>query len=205
MLYDTFDVTALLRQGDNAIGVWLAPGWFGDPATWTEMKMTASLHRFPYPAHALLAQLEVRDADGAAEIICSDDQWKTMPGPLTPVRSHWKYCFGFSGETYDGTRETPGWDTADFDDRQWARVNYVPTPTAELRARMIEPNRIRGIAEPIARERVGNASRDDLLALLFPPGSKFLSVFLSVIAISYRRGCRICAPGSTCRTGRAVP
>ena len=25
MLYDTFDVTALLQQGDNAVGVWLAP------------------------------------------------------------------------------------------------------------------------------------------------------------------------------------
>ena len=167
MLYDTFDVTSLLQAGNNAIGVWLAPGWFGDPATWTEMKIPASMHRFPYPPHALLARLEVRYADGSTDAICTDEHWRTAPGPLAPVRSHWKYCFGFSGEIYDGTRETPGWDTAAFDYSRWDQVNYVPAPTAELNARVVEPNRVRDVREPASRERVEpNADEAELIELL---------------------------------------
>ena len=45
MLYDTFDVMALLQQGDNAVGVWLAPGWFGDPTTWPKMPMPTAAVR----------------------------------------------------------------------------------------------------------------------------------------------------------------
>ncbi|MFA6108237.1 MAG: alpha-L-rhamnosidase N-terminal domain-containing protein [Candidatus Latescibacterota bacterium] len=167
MFYDTFEVTPLLREGENALGVWLAPGWFGDPATWAEMHLPASLHAFPYPPHALRALLAVRYADGSEEEIGTDGQWKAMDGPLTPVRSHWKYCFGFSGEIYDGTRETPGWDSPGFDDREWTSVNSVSTPTAELNARPIEPNRVRQMTTPVTRERLDpGMSQTELLELL---------------------------------------
>ena len=167
MLYDTFDVTALLRQGDNAMGVWLAPGWFGDPTIWQKMPMPVKPSAFPNPPSALLAQLEVRYTDGSTEAICSDERWKSLPSPLIPVRSYWTYCFGFSGETYDATRETPGWDAPGFDDTGWNRVNCVPMPTAEVRARMVEPNRIRAITKPTGRERIdGMKARADLVAIL---------------------------------------
>ena len=125
MLYDTYDVTHLIHKGDNAIGVWPAPGWFGDPATWTEMQIPGALHGFPYPPHALIAQLEIRYADGSVETIGTDGGWKAEAGPLIPVRSHWKYCFGFSGEVYDATREMAGWNTADFDYSGWKNINFV--------------------------------------------------------------------------------
>ena len=167
MLYDTFDVTALLRQGNNVIGVWLAPGWFGDPTTWQKMPMPVKPSAFPNPASALLAQLEVRYADGSTETICSDERWTTAPSPLIPVRSHWTYCFGFSGETYDATQETRGWDAPGFDDTGWSRVHCVPMPTAEVRACMVEPSRIRAIAKPAGQERIeGMKSRADLVAIL---------------------------------------
>jgi alpha-L-rhamnosidase len=167
MLYDTFDVTALLRQGDNAIGVWLAPGWFGDPTIWQKMPMPVKPSAFPNPASALLAQLEVRCADGSTATVCSDERWTTAPSPLIPVRSHWTYCFGFSGETYDATRETRGWDAPGFDDTGWNRVSCAPMPTAEVHARMVEPNRIRAITKPAGQERIdGIKSRADLVAIL---------------------------------------
>ena len=159
---------------------------------------------FPNPPSALLAQLEVRYADGSTEAICSDERWKSLPSPLIPVRSYWTYCFGFSGETYDATRETPGWDAPGFDDTGWNRVNCVPMPTAEVRARMVEPNRIRAITKPAGRERIeGMKSRADLLAILnryglynggttFGPGVWFFP--------EWQRPCRwsaISAPWST--------
>lgn len=122
---------------------------------------------FPNPASALLAQLEVRYADGSTDTVCSDERWTTAPSPLIPVRSHWKYGFEFSGETYDATRETLGWDAPGFDDTGWKRVNCAPMPTAEVRARMVEPNRIRAITKPTGRERIeGVKTQADRVAIL---------------------------------------
>jgi len=167
MLYDTYDVTALLREGRNAVGVWLAPGWFGDPEAWQEMPMPAKLRFFSSPSTALLAQIEVRGADGSTQTIATDDQWRAAASPLTPVRSHWKYCYGYSGEIYDGTRETPGWDTAGFDDRLWAQARCTEAPTAGLQARMIEPNRGRRMSEPAGRVRLEpGLAHDELISLL---------------------------------------
>ncbi|MBM3272588.1 hypothetical protein FJY94_04935 [Candidatus Kaiserbacteria bacterium] len=199
MLYDTFDVTALLRQGDNALGVWLAPGWFGDATIWQKMPMPVQPDAFPNPASALLAQLEVRYADGSTEAICSDERWKTAPSPLIPVRSHWTYCFGFSGETYDATRETPEWDAPGFDDAGWSQVHRVPMPTTEVRARMVEPNRIRAIAKPIGQERIeGTKTQADLMTILdcyglynggttFGPGVWFYPEWQQSYAASFER------------------
>lgn len=167
MLYDTYDVTSLLREGRNVISVWLAPGWFGDPITWQEMPMPTNAHFFPSPATALLAQLEVRGTDGSTRTITSDDQWRAAASPLTPVRSHWKYCYGYSGEIFDGTRETPGWDADDFDESGWAQARSMEAPTAALQARMIEPNRVRCVVETVKRARLEpGLSRDELIAAL---------------------------------------
>ena len=167
MFYDTFDVSGLLRQGENAIGVWLAPGWFGDPATWSEMKIDAVRHRYPYPANALIAQLEVRYGDGSVETVCTDEYWKTDDSPLTPVKSFWKYCFGWSGEIYDASKEQPGWDSSGFDDAGWSRILYVDAPTAELSAGMIEPNCIRRSLAPVSSEPVRKGTdADGLLEIL---------------------------------------
>lgn len=167
MYYDTFDVTDLLREGENALGVWLAPGWFGDPILWSEMDMPVSMHVFPVRPHALLAQLEVRHEDGSTEVIGSDELWKSTDSPLTPVASQWKYCFGCSGEVFDGTRETPGWDDAGFDDSDWGGVYVLQPPTRELCARMIEPNRVRAVVEPTGREAIApGTTREGLMGLL---------------------------------------
>ena len=111
------------------MGVSLAPGWFGDPVVWSKKQFPADMHNLPCRPHALPAQLEVRYADGSSETIASDEFWKAQPSPLTPVRSQWWYCFGCSGETFDGTRDTPGWDQPGFGDRQWTRINYTRMST----------------------------------------------------------------------------
>lgn len=167
MYYDTYDITHLLKKGKNAVGVWLAPGWFGDPATWMEMKINVPLHRFPYPPHCLIAQIEVFYDDGEVETICTDEYWKTEDSPLTPVPSYWKYCFGFSGEIYDGRKEMPGWNAPGFDDSQWNRISYVPSPANKLNACMIEPNRVRNKVGPVRQEFIENGkSNAELIEIL---------------------------------------
>jgi alpha-L-rhamnosidase len=106
--YQTFDVTGLIRGGDNTVGAWLADGWFRglvgfDGGT-----------RDLYGEHtALLAQLELTYTDGTVEVIGTDRHWRTAPGPVTGTGL-------YEGETHDARLEPAGWSSPGFDDSSWS-------------------------------------------------------------------------------------
>ncbi len=65
----TYDVKALLRQGKNLLTVQLADGWYrGSCGAWGKKNQYGAQTK-------LLAQLEITRADGAVEIICTDESW----------------------------------------------------------------------------------------------------------------------------------
>jgi alpha-L-rhamnosidase len=148
MLYDTLDVSSLVHEGENALGFWLSPGWFGDPSVHSAMNMPQG------QSHALIAQLVVEYPDHSQDVIVTDGAWKTAPSPFDPVRTHWKYCFGMSGEVYDGTRETLGWDGPGFNDASWKAAWVVDPPTRRLCARMTEPNAVKEVVAPVGRKHL---------------------------------------------------
>ncbi|MDD5708712.1 MAG: alpha-L-rhamnosidase N-terminal domain-containing protein, partial [Kiritimatiellae bacterium] len=76
--YQTYDVTSLLNEGDNAIGAMLGNGWYC--GLWQCWPPKAHL----YGNHPLLlTQLEIEYADGQRQLIASDDAWRgTSDGPL---------------------------------------------------------------------------------------------------------------------------
>jgi len=55
VVYQTYDVTDLIKQGANAIGVTLAPGWYA-----TSLKWDQEPNNFGDTPPALLAQLRIR-------------------------------------------------------------------------------------------------------------------------------------------------
>ena len=107
MLYDTFDVTGLLRQQQNAIAVQLAPGWYGGDRRDREAQL---MKRPDGPRHVLIAQLAITHPDGSKELVATDDTWKVEASHLEPVKSHWVHCFQGSGERADAEQEPFGWD-----------------------------------------------------------------------------------------------
>jgi len=107
--YQTYDVTELLRPGGNAVGAILGDGWFRGDVGWGRKRNVYGSRL------ALLLQIEIRYEDGRAETVASDDQWKASTGPIVASDI-------YDGETYDATREMPGWAAAGFDDRTWTRV-----------------------------------------------------------------------------------
>ncbi|MFI1732218.1 alpha-L-rhamnosidase [Streptomyces acidicola] len=114
--YQTYDVTGSVRPGANALGVFLAPGWYAGNI--------ASFGPRQYGERpALLVQLEVEYADGTSERITSGPQWRATAGPIVSADL-------LSGETYDARKETAGWTSPGFDDRSWLAVrgagNDVP-------------------------------------------------------------------------------
>src|SRR4030095_14022201 len=94
--YQTYDVTSLLREGDNAVGVVLGDGW-------SRRNLGCQEARHLYGGRlALLAQLKINYKDGREEIIASDQNWKAATGPILMSEI-------YHGENYDARRENAGW------------------------------------------------------------------------------------------------
>ncbi|MFD8812127.1 family 78 glycoside hydrolase catalytic domain [Streptomyces sp. NPDC059627] len=118
--YQTFDVTPLLRTGENTIGALLGEGWY------TGRLGFHGGSRNIYGEHrALLAQLEIAYADGRAQTVVTDGHWRTAAGPV--LRSEI-----YDGEAYDARRERPGWSAPGHDTSDWAPVHELLPSKAEL-------------------------------------------------------------------------
>ncbi|MCW8383298.1 family 78 glycoside hydrolase catalytic domain [Streptomyces justiciae] len=108
VLYDTFDVTALLRAGrENVVGAELGRGWYGvtTPQEWYWQLA-------PYAGQPRLrAKLVVTYADGSSTTLVTDRDWLTADGPTT-------FDSVYSGEKYDARR-------AD-ELGEWREVGYRP-------------------------------------------------------------------------------
>jgi alpha-L-rhamnosidase len=117
VLYQTYDVTAMVRNGPNALAAVLGNGWYcGGWQKWRS-KLEAIYGTEPY----LLAQLEIELSDGTSQTIASDDSWRgTANGPL-------QFAGIYEGASYDARKEMPGWDTAVFDDARWTAVKTAGT------------------------------------------------------------------------------
>ncbi|GIH02994.1 alpha-L-rhamnosidase [Rhizocola hellebori] len=112
--YQTFDVTHLLRDGGNAIGGWLAEGWYRGRLGFLGGK------RAIYGAHVgLFAQLEVVCADGSTVVVATDESWRAGASPIVATGL-------YDGEHYDARLERAGWSAPGFDDRDWAGVTAQP-------------------------------------------------------------------------------
>ena len=108
--YNTYDVTEMVRQGDNAIGAILADGWYVGYIGWGNQREHYGSDK-PY----LKAQLHVEYADGVKEIVATDGTWKATIGPIIEADF-------LMGETWDANKEMPGWSRAGFDDSGWSAV-----------------------------------------------------------------------------------
>ncbi|MGA2232350.1 MAG: family 78 glycoside hydrolase catalytic domain [Tepidisphaeraceae bacterium] len=127
VLYNSFDVAALLQSGDNAIGVTLGNG------PYNVLKIQGRYTKFAgsFGVPKLRAQIDIDFADNTQIHIASGAQWKTTRGPV--VFNH-----QYGGEDYDARRETHGWTEPHFDDNAWQPAAEISAPgTAEQAATLM--------------------------------------------------------------------
>lgn len=110
--YQTYDVTDLLKPGDNAIAVLLGDGWYRGFIGFSNKR------NFYGERLALLAQIKITYRDGREELISTDRNWKAATGPILASDI-------YNGETYDARLEKPGWASSGFDDNAWSGVKVV--------------------------------------------------------------------------------
>ena len=141
--YQTYDITALLQEDENAIGVILGDGWYRG-------KSGAFSPRNTYGERlALLVQLHLRYADGHQQLVLSDEGWKATTGPLLSSDLQ-------AGEVYDARLEMPGWNEPGFDASQWQKVAAVSYRTDHLVATNGPLVRAQEEITPIALVRTPN-------------------------------------------------
>ena len=124
LYYETYDITKLVQQGKNVIGILLGNGMLncngGDQ--WAFGK--ASYRSAPKTAFSIIA-------DGN-EIFSSHDTIKTHSSAIT-------YDDIREGESYDARLELDGWCTADFDDSDWTPAISAQIPKGICVENMVPP------------------------------------------------------------------
>ncbi len=119
VVYNTYDITALLRQGKNRFGMLLGSDHYPfDP-----------LH--PMYMRAIV-QIDLTYTDGTSEQVVSDS---TFGVAASPILSSNKYF----GERYDARLEIEGWCDPDFDDSKWEKAMVCSPPGGKYREILSPP------------------------------------------------------------------
>jgi alpha-L-rhamnosidase len=131
------DVTKLVKEGDNAIGVVVGNGLYHqhDKDAW-------DFFRAPWrDAVSLLAELHVQYRDGKTEIIATGEDWRQGIGPIV-------YDGTRHGETYDSQREIPNWASPGADESKFGPVVLATPPDARVVAQEHPPIRVTETRRP---------------------------------------------------------
>lgn len=109
--YQVYDVTDLLKLGENAWGIRLADGW------WRGITGGTVKNNFGYKLH-FLGQLELEYEDGRREVIGTDESFRWSTGGMLASDMQ-------MGDIYDAGMEPEGWNLAGFDDKNWKTVHIL--------------------------------------------------------------------------------
>jgi alpha-L-rhamnosidase len=116
-MYQTYDVTGMVKAGDNALGAMLGEGW------WSGLLSFGTIWNHFGDRQSLLAKLVITYKDGTSETVTTTPaKWKYYSaGPVV-------YSSLDFGEIYDAAREraVEGWASAGYNDSKWKGAVAVP-------------------------------------------------------------------------------
>ena len=138
--YLTYNVTSLVKNGANAIGVALGNGRY--------LSMRAnSMVTFGLPR--LIAQLNIEYDHGETVSILSDGTWKANnKGPITANNE-------FDGEKYDARLDLGKWTESGYDDSGWKPAERMESPKGKLVAQMSPSLKVMEEIKPLSVKSVG--------------------------------------------------
>jgi len=139
VLYQTYDVSHMLRPGANALGTILGNGWYNMPTRTIWAYDQAGWRDRP----ALLVQLEITHSDGTVTVVTSDETWRTNRGAIY-------FNSVFQGEYYDARREKDNWNQSGYQDAEWSPAEQVSGPLGQLKPHLMPPIRELSEITPVA-------------------------------------------------------
>ncbi|HEX8342351.1 MAG TPA: family 78 glycoside hydrolase catalytic domain [Tepidisphaeraceae bacterium] len=169
-LYDSYDVTASLKPGVNAVGLMLGNGFYNTHhGRYTKV-------RGSYGPLQAIGLIRLEYSDGSIEHVVTDASWKTSSGPVV-------FSSIFGGEDFDARLVQEGWDHPGFDDAQWETPAITKGPGGVLKGltAAAPPIRVMAVLKPVGRKQLSpnvavydlgqNASVVALIQVKGPAGS----------------------------------
>lgn len=132
VLYSAYDVTEMLSDGANAIGVMLADGMYN--VTPSKEGRHVYFER-SYGKMKLLAQLNLTLEDGSVQNFFTGEAWKMHPGLFT-------FCSIYGGEDVDLRLEQPRFSSPEEPTTGWLPAVCVKPPQGALCAQLIPPCKV---------------------------------------------------------------
>jgi alpha-L-rhamnosidase len=132
VVYQTYDVTHQIAQGENVIGALLAPGWYETPLEWFQQP-----NNYGLTPPALRAQLRIEHTDGSVEWVTTDASWQANQSIILHSEI-------YDGESQDLTRdEDTGWSRAGFPGSRWhERAMVIDPAPVKIVAQDFQPIRV---------------------------------------------------------------
>ena len=118
-LYNSFDITEALKQGENALGAIVGNGFYNV----NNERYRKLVIAYGYPK--LIFNITITFSDGTIKNIISDSSCRVSPSQIT-------YSSIFGGEDYDARLEQSGWNEAEFNDSEWQNPVLLGDSNAEL-------------------------------------------------------------------------
>ena len=119
LLYQTYEVTDYLVDGENGIGASLCAGWY-------KGMMGLEHKRNLYGKQtAFLCQLIIHYEDGTRDSVYSDENWLGNDSPV-------EFAEIYDGEIYNAKREIQGWCEAGKGNETWRKVSKIVYDKSKL-------------------------------------------------------------------------
>ncbi len=142
VLYTTYDITEMLQNGDNTLGIMLGNGWYNPLPLRLFGKFNLRDHQLT-GRPIVKAQVLIRYSDGSFDTFGTDETWETATGAVIKNNI-------YLGETYDARLEK-----SFSSPNGWKKASLAQNPTGVLTAQMQPPIRITKIVKPISIKEVG--------------------------------------------------
>lgn len=129
--YTEYEVTTLIQNGDNCLGVSLGNGFYNPLPLrkWGRRNLRKDL---TVGKPAFLSKLLIEYKDGTSKEIVSDTTWKYAPGPILKNSV-------YLGVAYDARKELKGWNTPEFNDDAWKPAQKGSSPGGKLQKAFFPP------------------------------------------------------------------
>ncbi|HSO85012.1 MAG TPA: family 78 glycoside hydrolase catalytic domain [Draconibacterium sp.] len=129
-LYVTHDITELITEGKNAVGVLLGNGWYNHQST-----AVWYFHEAPWRARPKFCiDLHITYSDSTKEIVSSGIDWKTALSDVV-------FNSIYTAEHQDARLIQEGWNSSGFDDSGWKNAIPVSAPSNNIVAQNLHPVR----------------------------------------------------------------
>ncbi|HSL86945.1 MAG TPA: alpha-L-rhamnosidase N-terminal domain-containing protein, partial [Bacteroidales bacterium] len=132
VMYLSYDISDLLKKGENVMGAIVGNGFYNAPMNWTQS----------YGTPSFLGQIYITYTDGTEDIIVSDESWKASKSPIV-------MDLIYQGEHYDARLEQPGWNAPGFDDSSWENSVLRRKPEGIMKAHMSPVDKVMERLKPV--------------------------------------------------------